>query len=137
VLRGTRAGETIYGLDGADSLAGRKGADVLHAGKGRDVLDGGRGADELHGEKGRGDVMTGGKGRDVFVVKEGNLRDFVTDWQDGRDRVRVDVEGKGFADLYIVQRGDDARVVYGSARDALILKGVDVDDLGREDFLFA
>ncbi|MEO0681895.1 MAG: hypothetical protein AAF192_15930 [Pseudomonadota bacterium] len=79
--------------------------------QGADTLEGGKGADALHA----------GKGRDVFVATDGDRRDVVTDRQDGRDRIRIDAQGVGFRDLKIVQRGDDARIVRGAAKGALIL----------------
>jgi len=130
-------GDTLFGLGGADTIYGGKGYDVLHGGKGRDRLAGGNRRDELHGELGGGDEMWGGRGRDVFVVKEGARRDFIRDWQDGIDRIRVDIDGMRFRDLKIVQRGEDALVVFKGAKASLMMDDVLAEDLDRADFMFA
>ncbi|MEO1686457.1 MAG: Ig-like domain-containing protein [Pseudomonadota bacterium] len=136
-LGGADFEDTLHGLGGADAIWGGKGDDVLHGGKGRDRLAGGNGRDELHGERGGGDVLIGGRWSDVFVVKENARRDFIADWQDGMDRIRVDIDGMTFRDLKIVQRGEDALVAFKGAKASLVLNDVLAEDLGRADFMFA
>ncbi|MEO0678855.1 MAG: Ig-like domain-containing protein [Pseudomonadota bacterium] len=136
-LGGADFEDTLHGLGGADAIWGGKGDDVLHGGKGRDRLAGGNGRDELHGERGGGDVLIGGRWSDVFVVKKNARRDFIADWQDGMDRIRVDIDGMTFRDLKIVQRGEDALVAFKGAKASLVLNDVLAEDLGRADFMFA
>ena len=75
ILRGTSAGDTILGDDGADQLFGLGGTDLISGGRGNDRLYGGLGDDRLSGSSGNDklyggegvDALTGGSGRDFFV----------------------------------------------------------------------
>lgn len=67
--------DSITGSDGRDVLVGLAGSDFLSGGKGDDFIIGGAGSDVIDGGAGDdiivdldSDTLTGGEGRDVFVV---------------------------------------------------------------------
>ena len=149
-LDGRGGHDTISGGGGRDTLAGGAGRDRLDGGNGRDNVDGGAGRDHISGGPGRdtvmggagldwldggkgGDLLTGGSGRDLFLFGTGG-RDKVTDFELGRDKVRVETEDIGFADLAIRQTGDGARIT--GAGGAMTLEEVLAADLSRSDFSF-
>ncbi|NEQ54047.1 MAG: calcium-binding protein [Leptolyngbya sp. SIO3F4] len=89
-VSGGSGNDQIWGGSGNDRLAGDDGNDKIWGGSGNDRLLGGRGADKLVGGDGNDflqaswrqtspekDVMTGGRGRDTFVLgtKYGALYD--------------------------------------------------------------
>ncbi|MEA5598404.1 hypothetical protein [Rivularia sp. UHCC 0363] len=85
-IDGGNGNDQIYGLQGNDSLTGLNGNDSLYGGGGSDQLIGGDGKDVLDGwyksfEAGQIDELTGGKGRDTFVL--GNETDGVYYLGDG------------------------------------------------------
>lgn len=68
-------GDSIVGSDQRDVIVGLAGDDVIHGGLGDDFIIGGAGADQIDGGDGDdiivdldSDLLTGGEGRDVFVV---------------------------------------------------------------------
>ena len=65
-INGDAGVDTISGNDGDDTLTGGAGNDTITGGAGNDTIDGGAGNDTLN--VGRGDTVTGGDGRDSFVV---------------------------------------------------------------------
>jgi Ca2+-binding RTX toxin-like protein len=82
----------MYGGQGDDFLYGWTGNDTLYGGEGNDTLDGGAHNDVLDGGAGS-DTLTGGWDNDIFVLDqdaaEGDV-DYVTDFGDGADKIRVD-----------------------------------------------
>lgn len=82
-LTGNSVGNRITGNAADNLLDGKSGDDILDGGAGNDILIGGLGSDTL----------TGGDGADTFrfdSLKEvgiGNLRDIITDFQSGVDRI--------------------------------------------------
>lgn len=106
-LFGQNGNDRLDGGAGADALNGGAGSDRLFGGEHRDVLRGGdqgdrlaggAGVDTLYGDDGQdtlnggagSDTLVGGRGRDVFVFGPGD--DLVRDFQDGFDRIRVNVD---------------------------------------------
>ena len=124
VINGGGGKDTIDGQGGRDSVDGGGGKDIVMGGGGNDTLTGGRGVDEL----------TGGRGRDQFEFKQGDGRDTVTDYEDGRDKFVIGVGAEDFADLTIAQFGDDARITFANVR--ITVEDTDADLLGASDFLF-
>ena len=132
-LDGGGKGDTLEGGGGADELSGGKSADVLEGQNGNDVLSGGGGVDRLAGGAGN-DTLTGGSGEDVFIFQDDGGTDTVTDYDDGRDLIRIDSGASDFRQLEIDQVAEGASVAFGQT--TIILLGADADDLGRNDFLF-
>ncbi|MEP1199604.1 CAP domain-containing protein [Tateyamaria sp.] len=136
-LRGNAGNDTVNGGGGNDRLYGGANNDLISGGAGNDALNGGAGRDRLAGGIGN-DTMTGGDGSDVFVFSTG--RDVVRDFGAGDV---IDLRGPtqitSFADLsenaHMWQVGSHTRID-DIAGNALILRGIDADDLQASDFLF-
>ncbi|MEG4573860.1 calcium-binding protein, partial [Microcoleus sp. N3A4] len=80
-LRGDKDEDTVIGGDGDDCLCG---------GQGNDSIVGGSGNDSLHGDLGI-DTLTGGSGNDTFFVQlDDESIDYITDYQNGGDRIASD-----------------------------------------------
>ena len=109
----------MIGFGGNDRLIGHDGGDYLDGGEDDDTLTGGIGIDA-----------------DFFVWSTGGGTDTVTDFELGIDKIDlIGALGFGsFADLIVIQNGDNAEIVLGSG---LILLGVDAGDLDADDFVFA
>lgn len=145
-LDGADADDVILGLGGNDNLDGEGGNDRLNGGEGNDKLDGdagndrldgGAGRDVLEGDEGR-DILTGGTGNDIFKFDNGDGKDVITDFGNGADRIRFDVDGLNFADLTIKNNAQgDAVITWGDARSSITLDGVDASALSNSDFIFA
>lgn len=96
------------GTDSADSLKGTAAGESLFGAKGADTLDGKAGEDRLFGDQG-GDRLTGGDGSDTFVYRalsdslrgaDGSIanRDLIVDFDlQGNDS--IDVSALGFTGL--------------------------------------
>lgn len=130
---------SIYGRDGNDTLVGgpksdrlygENGHDALYGGQGGDTLEGGFGNDLLvgyGGASGEVDVLTGGAGRDRFVIGDSYSGDFykgaghaiITDfrWQDDK----IQISGR-FQDYRLV-KGD---FIGSPAFDTAIYRGNDL-----------
>lgn len=150
VIRGTRAADWIFGLDGqdelsgyadADLLSGARGNDRLSGGNGNDTLLGGRGNDELAGDAGH-DVLDGGRGNDHLsggagtnLLRGGAGDDFLL--SNGRGDVLFAGTGDDLLDLNVSSDlyadaggGNDeiwlwategAEIVTGSGHDRIVL----------------
>ena len=125
--------DLLYGGCGKDTVQGGAGGDKLFGGVGRDVLKGGTGNDRLNGG---GDV-------DRFVFKTGWDVDVIRDF-DARGGVhdRLDLSGlrsvRGWNDLrnnHLERDGNDV-VIDAKNGDAVILEGVNINDLDKGDFIF-
>lgn len=126
---GTPFARAVLALGGGNDLAlGGAGDDVIAGGTGRDVLDGAAGDDRL----------TGGAQGDRFHFIDGFGHDRITDFQDGADRLDFsDHFGVDrLRDLTIRQVGDGVTVADGDG-GVVTLAGVDRQDIGAADFLFA
>ncbi|UWQ39574.1 right-handed parallel beta-helix repeat-containing protein (plasmid) [Leisingera aquaemixtae] len=128
--------DKVFGGGGADTVYGGGGADVLKGGGGQDRLDGGRGNDKLNGGNGA-DRITGGDGSDTFVFTAGHGQDTVLDFTSGTDM--IDLSGLGqsvnsYSDLEISSQGGSTLI--GTGDGTILLQGIQVSELGAEDFLF-
>ena len=157
-LTGSNDGELIRGLDGDDEIDGRGGDDVILGGQGNDtiaggaaddtisgglgndILKGGSGEDELRGWCGN-DRLTGGANADSFVFGVAAGRDVITDFQasgQGQDTIdfsSTDINSFKTLSGLMKQRGDDVLIdLHGGA--SITLQGVELRDLGADDFLF-
>ena len=85
VIDGEDGNDTLSGGEGDDTISGGAGYDLLYGGGGLDKLNGGAGDDLLHGGTSgidsRKNTLTGGTGRDRFILSAGNnlLKDFDAD----------------------------------------------------------
>jgi Ca2+-binding RTX toxin-like protein len=114
---------------GNDSFTGNGSMlDVVNGGSGNDTLNGGGGSDTL----------TGGADADVFVFEaDGAQLNFVTDYQDGVDRIDVSATSlTNFADVLAVlsQVGLDAQIAEGST--TIRLSNINTAVLDAGDFIF-
>lgn len=73
----------IKGTKKADLLAGSAGEDTISGGKGKDVLIG----------AGSADILKGGKGADFFVLSDPAAVVTILDFQPGKDRIIIDIDG--------------------------------------------
>ncbi|MFW8593899.1 M10 family metallopeptidase [Cribrihabitans neustonicus] len=139
LLAGGGGGDRLFGHNGDDRLRGHNGEDELRGGSGRDALAGGGGDDRLDGGRGN-DRLTGGSGADVFVFTAGHGRDVVRDFSTAQGD-RLDFSGLdgfgGFASILAEAQDSSAglRIVTG-ADSAVLLKGVSLESLAADDFLF-
>jgi Ca2+-binding RTX toxin-like protein len=88
ILVGNDGADTVFGQAGDDTVRGGYGDDAVFGGAGADALTGGPGRDVLQGGRG-GDALIGGAGADLFVFRDGDGMDTITDWTDGVDRIRL------------------------------------------------
>jgi hypothetical protein len=141
VLRGFEGNDTIFGLGGNDVLIGDQGDDRLVGGAGNDILRGGEGNDTLLGGAGNdtliggpgNDRLIGGPGRDTFVLRRGEGRDTIVDFNRGNNRIGL--SGRlSFGDLSFLQRGQNTLIRAGR-EDLAILNGVNANRLSRRDFV--
>jgi len=123
-LDGGSGNDTLDGMDGNDVLRGDSGADRLRGGSGNDFLYGGAGADQLLGEEGddvlfggvgEADRLTGGAGKDRFLVNLQSFQEkyYANDW----DRIR------GHRSYRTVTRVEDA-IVDRAREDSVTTFGV-------------
>lgn len=146
-LYGGKGDDTILGGKGDDTISGGKGDDILRGNAGDDVIEGGKGQDQLYGGNGedtlsgggKNDVLKGGADADTFVYATGDDRDRIVDFTDGEDM--IDLSGTGitsFAELGGSINGLErsTNINFGEG-DKLVLRGVDVEDLDADDFIFA
>ena len=121
LLIGSDAANKIQGRGGDDEIRGRDGNDHLFGEAGDDTLIGGKGGDRLSGGEGD-DRLTGNSGRDQFLFNaaENEGTDTITDFQDGRDRIRI--EGAEFGDLRLSTLsapGEDDMAIICSGSDVI------------------
>lgn len=148
ILSGAQGDDRLRGGHGNDALSGGFGADSLRGGFGDDTLSGDKGADWMRGGSGSdeltiagADTVFGGDDADLFVFEGGNavIRDF--DASDDAEQIDLSaIAGIGdFGDLttggHLSQRGNSV-LIDDLSGNTLILRGVDLADLGSDDFLF-
>lgn len=123
-LAGGRGKDDVIGDGGSDTLKGDGGRDNLEGGGGRDVLDGGRG----------NDVLAGGRGPDTFVFGTGSGKDRMFDYQSGLDLIQIRSGAEDFADLAILQAGEDVQIQFSNV--IVTVEDTLVAEFAPEDFLF-
>lgn len=138
-LYGGAGQDRLWGGKHNDSLSGENGRDILHGGSGHDLLNGGADRDVLNGNAGN-DTLVGGWGGDTFVYSVGH--DIVQDFAASLRREKIDLSGvdtiTGFTDLktrHMEQIGKDV-VIADLLGNSLTLRSVELEDLGRSDFIF-
>lgn len=105
------------------------------------VIRGNKGDNRLDGGKGD-DVLIGGAGFDRFVFKKGAGQDVIRDFNAKSAMEKIDLKAiksiKNWNDLqknHMEQVGDDVVIDMKGGNQVTLLK-TDVDDLGKDDFLF-
>lgn len=153
-LVGSSFDDQLSGNDGSNSLTGGEGNDTLNGMGGTDILLGGAGNDRLNGQGGS-DTLNGGLGDDVLsggtssidvfvfdraVAPNGSLvgwgRDTITDFEHGSDHINFRGTGLTFADLTILQVGNDTVISDLLSGSSVTLTGVNSSIIGTSDFYF-
>ncbi|WP_438974991.1 calcium-binding protein, partial [Roseicyclus sp.] len=100
----TAAGGDLIGSGMDDILIGGSGNDRITGGQGTDIIEDGAG----------NDTLTGGAGADRFILRADGVRDTITDFEPGRDR--LDLSGWPFlydpSQLTIIPTFDGALVIW-------------------------
>ncbi len=132
MLYGNGGGDRLYGEAGNDTLNGGNGGDRLWGGEGNDTLSGGNGRDRLYGDAGD-DILTGGADRDMFIFKDGDGNDAITDFVLGEDLIRFEHTALNFDALDISYAAGNALIDYGTG--TIVLEGIS-GGLTSNDFSF-
>ncbi|UWQ79044.1 M10 family metallopeptidase C-terminal domain-containing protein [Leisingera sp. S132] len=106
----------------------------LVGGSGNNTLIGSNADNQIDGGTGN-DTLTGGLGVDTFVFGNQFGSDQVTDFEDGADRLKLDIEGVSFGDVVISDASGDAQITVAN-HGTVILHGVNAALLSEDDFLF-
>lgn len=133
-VRGGDGDDLILGGDGKDFLNGQDGNDTIFGGEQSDFLEGGADDDRLIGGAGFDRYKTG-TGNDVVVVKVGDGKDKIVDFDDGVDRIELrDFNFSGFADVAAIanQNGANVRINF-NASDILIIENFNIGNFDASD----
>lgn len=133
-MKGGGGEDTIFGGDGDDKMFGGGKADLLSGDAGNDTLVGQAGEDTLDGGTGD-DVLDGGAQADLFVFEEGDGRDVIRDFQNGKDRIQFLSGAASFEDLEITREGARTLIEYGDG-DVIVLRGTRPWQVDEGDFVF-
>ncbi|MDC0657824.1 calcium-binding protein, partial [Leisingera sp. SS27] len=106
----------------------------LVGGSGNNTLIGSDADNQIDGGAGN-DTLTGGLGIDTFVFGNQFGSDQVTDFEDGVDRLNLDIEGVSFGDVVISDVSGDSHITVAD-HGTVVLHGVNATLLSEEDFLF-
>jgi len=137
----TEPGDDITGTRKDDTLKGTSEGERIFGRVGDDRIDGRAGEDTLFGEGGA-DRLTGGGDRDLLVFADNFGKDVVTDFDSaGKNRDVIELSDvaaiTGYNDLMKHHVHDTGRnTVIDVGNDRITLQGIDLRDLGRDDFVF-
>ncbi|MGB3533713.1 MAG: pre-peptidase C-terminal domain-containing protein [Microcoleaceae cyanobacterium] len=131
VISGGAGNDQIGGKGGNDLLSGDEGDDEIWGDDGNDTIMGGAGNDTL-----TGDDFSGGSGSDLFVFKNGDGTDTITDFDPTQDMIGL-VEGElMFEDIEIIEIDGNAAIsVMPTGETIAVLDGVDASEITQELFL--
>jgi Ca2+-binding RTX toxin-like protein len=144
-LIGGDGDDRMFGDQGNDLLRGGSQNDMLHGGAGDDILVGGAGFDTLEGGSGN-DTMTGAFNADLFIFKDANGADTISDFDATNDFEKIDfaamsslnslsdVLGHGSGTAAATQIGADVSIV--TTGGSILLQNVLYADLDAQDFIF-
>ncbi|WP_173006101.1 DUF4214 domain-containing protein [Labrenzia sp. THAF82] len=127
--------ERFIGAEKDDTVHGNH-SDVdyyFDGGAGDDLFKGNAGNDTFIGGLGN-DILTGGTGSDTFVFNDASGNDYITDFTDGEDLIRIESGATSFADLILEAVGSDAHILFGTTE--ISMKSVQLSSLDQDDFLF-
>jgi len=103
------------------------------------TIIGNRANNKLDGGDGM-DVMTGGRGRDTFIFWSDLQADFITDFQNGIDKIQIQgFEGyDSFDDLTLARVGQNVEIelISGEFGEVIVVEGTRLGDLDASDFIF-
>jgi Ca2+-binding RTX toxin-like protein len=142
-LFGGSGRDTLNGGDGLDLLNGGGGDDNLDGGAGDDTLVGGAGQDALIGDLGNdvldggadNDILTGGAGADIFVFRNGDGQDRITDFRTGIDQIDISATGLfAFSQLVLSDTSGETRLILGNG-NFVELSGVSPDEITAADII--
>lgn len=136
-LDGSSFADVLNG-DGNDNwIVGRSGHDVLNGQAGNDTLRGDSGDDQLDGGDGW-DLLTGGAGSDEFIFKNGTVRDYVTDFQHGIDKLKFEITAFMSSEDALASSYQDGpnTIIETRVGDIIVLQGFQQFNLTASDFLF-
>ncbi|NJN62177.1 MAG: serine protease [Coleofasciculaceae cyanobacterium RL_1_1] len=144
--------DVVIGGNGDDVLAGNLGRDTISGGSGNDVvlavrndaIEGGSGSDLLSGDLGDDtltggsgfDVLTGGDGRDRFVLEVGNNLDTITDFISGIDILQLPA-GVSFSDLTFSTTSGNTLIQTTSGESIALLQGILPATISAANFVTA
>lgn len=139
---GGDGGDKIDGGTGDDSIRGETGDDVILGREGADTIDGGTDQNTIEGGTGN-DSITSGVGGDVFVFSKGDGSDVISGFNVGKDVLQFTDFGDKFDTPQELlnaadRKGDDVEIeitLGGDRAIKVMLIGIDVDDLTRDNFL--
>jgi Ca2+-binding RTX toxin-like protein len=132
-LTGGTLADRLTGDGQANRLEGDAGNDTLQGGGGDDTLLGGDGDDRLGGGIGN-DFLEGGLGADQFVFNTGGGDDYVEDFEDGFDRIRIGTGAESFSDIVLSEVGSDTMITFSDV--SITLAGISQTQITSSDFLF-
>lgn len=127
---------TLFGGKNLDGT-GNAGNNRLEGNAGDNVLKGLGGEDYL--ASGRGDdLMIGGGDSDIFEFNKKGGNDTIKDFEDGLDAIfskslQSEADVQDLLDNHATQIDGGVLIEYG--KNSLFLKGMDLDNLGTEDFV--
>ncbi|EBA12653.1 calcium-binding protein [Roseobacter sp. CCS2] len=136
-LEGRGGVDAIFGGSGEDNLFGGSGDDVLSGGSDRDHIWGGAGSDRIDSGSGN-DTMRGDSGSndaDVFVFREEQGHDYITDFQDGLDMIEFEAVSFTYDDLMIFD-GTTGAIVQWAGDMTVTIAGIAASQLTESDFVF-
>jgi serralysin len=110
-------------------------AETYGAGDAQDnVIEGGDGAQQIYGAQGQ-DVLIGGAGADVFIVRKGEGNDALQDFNAAEDKVRLSAGLTDFSQVKarLVQQGLDVKLDLGGG-DALVFRDMTPGQLTAANF---
>ncbi len=99
-----------------------------------DVLRGSRYNDTLSGGEGN-DTLTGWTGADTFIFADNFGDDEITDFEDGSDLIRIDIDGLTFADLTITDNNGDVGIAIAN-HGTITVSNLNASILTEDDFVF-
>lgn len=136
-IAGGRDDDIIDGGAGRDDIRGGRGDDQIGGGEGNDHISGGRGDDLIVGGEGN-DWLRGGSGDDVFLFATGDGHDVIRDFnRKSDDTLVLSVEGvTGFEEVLDAAHQGRLGTEIDFGGDSIFLKGVRLDSLSEEDFIF-
>lgn len=139
-LFGEQGDDTLSSGADDDRLWGGTGNDSLSAGSGNDIVFGGAGFDTIDGGSGD-DTLEGNFNADMFVFADGHGNDTITDFAATNDFEDIDLSGLSTLNSFeqvlsaALQVGGDVVIDTGNG-DSVTLLGVNIADLGVNDFVF-